>query len=113
MPHVLSRHEERRGDRPAAQSPLGGQLVTPVHQFGRVQLLATARPVGPDEVPRRRPHITVAFVSVQRTPGVYSLGDAQAAFRNTFAATVPQAQGSIDAAIFELEQLSSSADRRL
>jgi hypothetical protein len=44
---------------------------------------------------------------------VYSLGDAQAAFRNTFAATVPQAQGSIDAAIFELEQLSSSADRRL
>lgn len=50
-------------------------------------------------------HITQRFIAIKWTPSVYALGDT-AAFTGTFRATVPEAQGVIDAAIAELELLA-------
>lgn len=50
-------------------------------------------------------HITQAFIGLRWTPSVYTMGD-DSAFVRTFEATVPEAQGLIDAAIFDLEELS-------
>jgi hypothetical protein len=51
-------------------------------------------------------HITETFGSIKWTPGAYALGDTEA-FTRAFRATVPEAQGLIDAAVFELDQLQT------
>lgn len=51
-------------------------------------------------------HITERFVTTQWTPSMYSMANAQAAFENTFRATIPEVQGILDAAIAELELLA-------
>jgi hypothetical protein len=52
-------------------------------------------------------HVTQAFIQMHWTPMMFSTGDSSA-FRRAFTAAVPEAQGLLDAAIFELEQLSAS-----
>jgi len=54
-------------------------------------------------------HITVEFVSMSWTPGIYLSGDREA-FPSEFRATMPRAIGLFDAAIFELEHLSAMSD---
>jgi hypothetical protein len=53
-------------------------------------------------------HITERFVSIQWSPIMFTLGD-ESAFTETFRATVPEAQGVLDAAIAELEMLADEA----
>lgn len=55
-------------------------------------------------------HITQAFVHLRWTPGIYDMENAAEAFCAAFRSTVPTAQGLIDAAVFELQQLRSSTD---
>lgn len=51
-------------------------------------------------------HITERFVTIKWTPSMYSMANRQPAFENTFRATIPEAQGILDAAIAELELLA-------
>ncbi|MFF0144616.1 uncharacterized protein Ymh [Amycolatopsis sulphurea] len=50
-------------------------------------------------------HITEGFSDIRWTPAAYTLGDASA-FTDTFRATIPEAQGVLDAAIAELDFLA-------
>jgi hypothetical protein len=50
-------------------------------------------------------HITQRFIDIAWTPSAFRMGDSQV-FSNTFRATIPEAQGVIDAAIAELELIS-------
>lgn len=50
-------------------------------------------------------HITQRFVEIRWTPSMYTLGDTSA-FQRVFRATVPEAQGVLDAAIAEVELLA-------
>lgn len=53
--------------------------------------------------------ITQSFIGMSWTPMMYNMGD-QTAFPRAFQRAVPKAQGLIDSAIFELEQLRDAAD---
>ena len=53
--------------------------------------------------------ITESFVDLSWTPAMFNLDNADFAFMAAFWGTRPQAQGMIEAAIFELEQLRRSA----
>lgn len=50
-------------------------------------------------------HITERFIKIQWTPSIFTIGDTQA-FIDVFRATVPGAQGILDAAIAEIELLA-------
>ncbi|WP_152546884.1 TIGR02391 family protein [Amycolatopsis orientalis] len=50
-------------------------------------------------------HITETFLDIRWTPTMYTMGD-NSAFINTFRATIPEAQGVLDAAIAELDLLA-------
>lgn len=49
-------------------------------------------------------HITERFIKIRWTPSTYVVGD-RSAFTQAFKATIPEAQGVIDAAIAEIEML--------
>lgn len=53
--------------------------------------------------------VTHAFIQMRWTPMAYTIGD-DSAFPRAFRASVPEAQGLIDAAIFELEQFATPDD---
>ena len=50
-------------------------------------------------------HITERFVNTKWTPSMFTMGDTSA-FTATFRATIPEAQGILDAAIAEIELLA-------
>ena len=54
-------------------------------------------------------HVTTAFVGLRWTPQAYALGDTQA-FRRRFQATIPKAQGLLDAALVELDNAGTASE---